>query len=255
MKTWKQSTFFGMVAIIAFVFGFFACGGNDEKNWDKVLSGAITISPTTAFTGEELTANYNGSETVNYQWNKNGTAIGGKTAQKITPTGAGSYTVTVSLSGYESKTSEAVAVTVQRNFTIIIKKTVDGEDIEIGIAVKDTRTGADDKNLDELGIIETLEGGFNELKLLPSLNNVIGREGFTLEVEDTIDYEYYKAYSATRLAFNIPLMELDHNDFIYSLEYIFDAIQNGPYPQQAEVMPTDNTIRLVHTKVASTTFV
>jgi hypothetical protein len=111
--------FLGVAVFVAIlgIFGFVACGGNDEKNWDKVLSGDITISPTTAFTGEELTATYNGSETVNYQWNKDGTAIGGKTAVKYTPTEAGSYTVTVSLSGYESKTSTAVTVTALLDLT------------------------------------------------------------------------------------------------------------------------------------------
>jgi formylglycine-generating enzyme required for sulfatase activity len=112
MKTWKQSTFFGLVAIVVFIFGVVACDdGNGEKKGDKNLTGNITISPTTATTGTELTATYSGSETVNYEWNKGGTAIGGKTDQKFTPIEAGSYTVTVSLAGYISKTSTAVEVT------------------------------------------------------------------------------------------------------------------------------------------------
>jgi hypothetical protein len=248
--------FFAVTVFVAVlgIFGFVACGGNDEKNWDKFLSGDITISPTTATTGTELTAdysgtekvkfqwnkdgtaiggktsqkftpaeagsytvtvslsgyekktstavtvtaiidltgnitispntdvfvnteltaNYSGSEKVNYQWNKDGTSIGGKTAQKFTPTEAGSYTVTVSLAGYKSKTSAAVVVTVKRNFTITITKTVDGEEIEVAtIPIIDTRTGADDENLDELGIIETLRGGLDIVKALSSFNTVI----------------------------------------------------------------------------------
>jgi hypothetical protein len=77
----------------------------------KTLNGTITISPTTATVGTELTAAYSGSETVSYQWNKDGTAIVGKTTTKHTPTEAGSYTATVSLAGYNSKTSAAVVVT------------------------------------------------------------------------------------------------------------------------------------------------
>jgi hypothetical protein len=60
----------------------------------------------------ELTATYSGSETVSYQWNKGETAIDGKTGQTYTPTEAGSYTVTVSAAGYQSKTSVAVTVTL-----------------------------------------------------------------------------------------------------------------------------------------------
>jgi hypothetical protein len=103
--------FFAVVAVLG-ILGFAGCDdGNGEKKGDKDLTGNITISPTTAFTGEELTANYSGNEKVNYQWNKDGTAIGGKTDQKITPTEAGGYTVTVRLTGYKGKTSTAVTVT------------------------------------------------------------------------------------------------------------------------------------------------
>jgi formylglycine-generating enzyme required for sulfatase activity len=140
MKTWKQSTFFGLVAFIVFIFGFVACDDGDgekksEQTGDKNLTGIITISPTTAVTGEELTATYSGSETVNYQWNKDGTAIGGKTDQKFTPIEAGSYTVTVSLAGYISKTSTAVEVTgkqmpVVDDFTISGTGTFDHDGTE-----------------------------------------------------------------------------------------------------------------------------
>jgi hypothetical protein len=74
------------------------------------LSGSITISPASAVTGTELTANYTGSETVNYQWRKDGGNVG-ENSNKYTPTAAGSYTVTVSATGYNSKTSAAVTVT------------------------------------------------------------------------------------------------------------------------------------------------
>jgi hypothetical protein len=50
-----------------------------------------------------------GSETVSYQWNKDGTAAAA--GQTHTPAQAGSCTVTASAAGYQSKTSAAVTVT------------------------------------------------------------------------------------------------------------------------------------------------
>jgi len=77
----------------------------------KTLSGNITIRPSTnVTTGMELTATYSGSEAVSYQWKKGETGVG-TNSNKYTPSEAGSYTVTVSATGYNSKTSEAVTVT------------------------------------------------------------------------------------------------------------------------------------------------
>jgi len=109
----------GIIALVAVIgFGFVSCGGDDDGGGGggpKTLSGTITISlpsgVTNAVTGTLLTANYSGSETVTYQWNKDGAAISGAVSVKYTPPEAGSYTVTVSAEGYNSKTSDAVTVT------------------------------------------------------------------------------------------------------------------------------------------------
>jgi len=80
----------------------------------STLSGTVTISPSTAAVNTELTATYSGSETVSYQWKKDGNNVGTATTtkpNKYTPTQAGNYSVTVSLEGYNSKTSAPVAVT------------------------------------------------------------------------------------------------------------------------------------------------
>jgi formylglycine-generating enzyme required for sulfatase activity len=78
---------------------------------EKTLIGNITISPSSGVTtGTLLTANYTGSESVSYQWKKDGVNVGGNSST-FTPTEAGSYTVTVSAIGYTSKTSTAVTVT------------------------------------------------------------------------------------------------------------------------------------------------
>ena len=74
------------------------------------LSGTITISPNSGvIVGVQLTANYAGSENVSYQWEK-GTSNVGTNSDKYTPTARGSYTVTVSATNYNSKTSAAVTV-------------------------------------------------------------------------------------------------------------------------------------------------
>ena len=89
--------------------------GNGGAGVSKTLSGTISISPSgSVAVNTELTATYSGSETVSFQWKKDGGNV--RTASttkpnKFTPAQAGSYTVTVSASGYDSKTSAAVTVT------------------------------------------------------------------------------------------------------------------------------------------------
>ena len=98
-----------MVACLVVTVMFSSCKDRENKIFD--LNGTVTISPTVdVFTGTELTAAYSGSETVTWQWNKDGAAISGATAAKYTPTEAGSYTATASAPGFNSKTSAAVEV-------------------------------------------------------------------------------------------------------------------------------------------------
>ncbi|GHT50127.1 hypothetical protein FACS1894102_5440 [Spirochaetia bacterium] len=84
---------------------------------DPTLEGEIYISTsvggdpvTEAESGDALYAVYTGSEPVTYQWNNGEGAIEGEetTSATYTPTTAGTYTVTVSCSGYASKTSAGV---------------------------------------------------------------------------------------------------------------------------------------------------
>ena len=99
----------------------------------STLTGTITISPDTDVkTGTELTATYSGDETVNFQWEKDGSNIDGANSDKYTPTEAGSYIVTVSAEGYNPKTSAIVDVsdpspstfTDERDGTVYKKVTI-----------------------------------------------------------------------------------------------------------------------------------
>ena len=78
------------------------------------LSGTITISPPTgAVINQDLTADYSGSETVSFQWEKDGVKVGTASTtkpNKFKPTEGGIYTVTVSATGYKPKTSDPVTV-------------------------------------------------------------------------------------------------------------------------------------------------
>ncbi|GHV39562.1 hypothetical protein AGMMS49546_11830 [Spirochaetia bacterium] len=104
----KLSFLIALIAALAFA----GCNQSTSPGPAPDLSGAITISPSgSVTTGTQLTASYNGTETVTYQWNKDGTALSGATNTSYTPGEAGSYTVTVSAAGYQSKTSAAVTVT------------------------------------------------------------------------------------------------------------------------------------------------
>jgi Bacterial Ig-like domain (group 3). len=74
------------------------------------LSGTITISPVgPVIINTQLTATYNGSEYVSYQWKKDGNNVGTNSIN-FTPTTKGSYTVTVSATNYNGKTSATVTV-------------------------------------------------------------------------------------------------------------------------------------------------
>ena len=81
---------------------------------NRTLSGNINFPDVGFTTGMTLIATYSGSETVSFQWQKDGVNVGTASAtnpNKFTPTVAGNYTVTVSAEGYNSKTSQTNEVT------------------------------------------------------------------------------------------------------------------------------------------------
>ena len=121
---------FGIIASVA-VIGFLATAcpaDNEDSGSISELSGTIIISPATgATTASRLRANYSGSESVYFQWYKDGSADFDGDGYGNPPWGdacfpseAGNYTVTVSADGYKSKTSNAVSVqSVDISWTLV----------------------------------------------------------------------------------------------------------------------------------------
>ena len=101
---------YGLLAAI-FMLVFAGCSGPIDTITPN-LTGTVTITPSANVeTGTELTAAYSGNESITlWQWKKDGANVG-TNSNKYTPDEPGSYTVTVSATGYNGKTSAAVAVT------------------------------------------------------------------------------------------------------------------------------------------------
>jgi len=103
------------IALIA-ALALASCSADNDDDLTN-LPGTISIYQYGSPAGEEadvytwtpLNAEYSGSAKVNYQW-KLGNAKVGLNSDTYTPEQAGQYTVTVSASGYNSKTSAPVAV-------------------------------------------------------------------------------------------------------------------------------------------------
>ena len=103
----KRTFMYGFLAVIVAL----SLTGCPPEPGLSTLSGNVTISPDgTVNVNTELTAAYSGTETVTFQWYKDNIAISGEISSKYTPTTTGSYTVTVSRAGFNSKTSAAVTV-------------------------------------------------------------------------------------------------------------------------------------------------
>jgi len=78
---------------------------------DPYLTGYLTISPKTDAIGSVLTAAYSGTETVTYQWLRNGLEIAGATTASYTADSLGRYTVRASSPGFPAITSQSITIT------------------------------------------------------------------------------------------------------------------------------------------------
>ncbi|MDR0472108.1 MAG: immunoglobulin domain-containing protein [Treponema sp.] len=106
------------------------------------LEGDVSVSADKTTPGAKLTASYaNGSESVSYQWYKNGNVLNGETGNTYTTAagdaGKGSYTVEASASKRSSKTSDPCVID-WKSFTgtLEIGTNPAGENFEIGVDLK-----------------------------------------------------------------------------------------------------------------------
>jgi len=130
------------VVIIGIIFCFTACGDGGGGDQDIYLSGNITISPSAyGPVGTALTAIYSGTETVSYQWKKDGANVG-TNSNKFTPMEEGKYTVTVSAKGYKSKTSAAVTVTGGGGNVAVTNVTLNQSSLSLTVGGSATLTAA-----------------------------------------------------------------------------------------------------------------
>ena len=111
----------GEVTTITFT-SFTEYDGSGPSTTPIDLPGSISITPASATVGQLLTANYTpsgGPTSVSYQWKKDGANVGGNSGT-YTPTEAGTYTVTVSASGYNSKNSSNSVVVMAIPYRYVI---------------------------------------------------------------------------------------------------------------------------------------
>jgi len=98
---------------------------------------------------------------------------------------------------------------VKREFTITVNDKI--------VTIKDTRTGVDDEDLNELGVVSILGSALEEQTDLSAdvLNNTLLGRGLVIIVEDTTEYVRFKAYSGNKMGANINYL-LD-NDGVVAL--------------------------------------
>jgi hypothetical protein len=105
----------GIIAFVAIIgFAFAACVGEPEEEEEGTLEGAVTITANEFgnFTTLELTATYDGTENVTYKWKNGETEVTGGSNGKLKPETAGTYTVSVSASGYKNTVESASGVLI-----------------------------------------------------------------------------------------------------------------------------------------------
>jgi hypothetical protein len=107
-KALRAAILFMLAAVMVFLFT--GCPDSaSTKNKDSDLSGTISIDPASGITGTQLTAIYSGEEKVTYQWKRDGANVGAN-SNLFTADTAGTYTVTISGSGYNPKTSNTASI-------------------------------------------------------------------------------------------------------------------------------------------------
>jgi hypothetical protein len=124
-KIWLLAVMIAIVGVAVI-----SCPPPDE---DPELAGIKMNVSGEVPTGTELTADYQGTEKVAYQWNKNGTAITGENTDSYTADDEGNYTVTISFKGFSDKTSPVIKVSERAHYFGLWKSS-DGDTVDISAA-------------------------------------------------------------------------------------------------------------------------
>jgi len=207
------------IALAVIVLAFIACGNNDTtpKKCECETKAHLEAGQTCACGGEDCNCTEKPQHTHEWEW---------IVTTPATTTTEGVETETCTTCGATNGTRPIAKLQIQRQFTL----TVNGKTVTI----TDTRTGANDVDLEQLGIKASLETAL-KAQQAPKMLEVINRN-IEIVIEDTTDYNYYKAYSETKCGFHIAFL-LDPTttaaDIVGLVEGALYSMYEAPYPKQA----------------------
>jgi hypothetical protein len=207
MKTRKSILF---AAALAFAIAFISCGGGSEAPHTHDYSAAWTTNAAQHW--HECSCG-DKKDVADHQWGAY------EVTKAPTVTAEGEETSTCATCGEKQTRPIAKLEEIQREFTI----TGFAKDI----IVKDMRTGADDQDLQELGIIDRLEAGLKgqtNLGFVRAVNNDL-----VIVVEDTTDYARFNAYSGNRLGVRLSYISVDDENIVSRMNTQFASMNAKPF--------------------------
>jgi hypothetical protein len=99
------------------------------------------------------------------------------------------------------------------------------------VTIKDMRTGANDTDLETLGVISKLQNGL-DIQTTAALGIAL-EHGLIIEVEETTEYTRFNAYSGNRLGARLSYVLSDDANFVLRLESTINSMM-GMEPDQTE---------------------
>lgn len=129
MKT--KLKFVSAIMMLLCAFTMFSCSNVIEDLKAKPISNTVVITDNPE--ESKLTANYLGSETVTYQWYKNGTAIPGATSSTFTYDVAtmGGDVLSVKVTGKETIGSNSLQKSSLKHIILLYTKSILEKDMQL----------------------------------------------------------------------------------------------------------------------------